>query len=163
MSRPPTPTRRLPSARRLTAPLTAGLLTVGALTALPATQAHAAGSVVKVTGSQGDWQLTVDGSPYTVKGLTWGPSPADADRYMPDLASMGVNTIRTWGTDASSRPCSTRPPPTASRSSRASGSSPAAVRAAAGASTTSPTPRTRTGCSPSSRAGCRSTRTTPAS
>lgn len=104
MSRPPTPTRRPSSARRLTTPLAAGLLAVGALTALPATQAHAAGSVVKVTGSQGDWQLTVDGSPYTVKGLTWGPSPADADRYMPDLASMGVNTIRTWGTDASSRP-----------------------------------------------------------
>ncbi|MDA4886020.1 discoidin domain-containing protein [Streptomyces sp. MS2A] len=104
MSRPRTPTRRLSPPRRLTAPLTAGLLTVGALTALPATQAHAAGSVVQVTGSQGNWQLTVDGSPYTVKGLTWGPSPADADRYMPDLRSMGVNTIRTWGTDASSRP-----------------------------------------------------------
>ncbi|PPS88124.1 discoidin domain-containing protein [Streptomyces sp. MH60] len=104
MSRPRTPTRRLTPARRLTAPLTAGLLTLGALTALPAAQAHAAGSVVKVTGGQGNWQLTVDGSPYTVKGLTWGPSPADADRYLPDLASMGVNTIRTWGTDASSRP-----------------------------------------------------------
>ncbi|MCU8591595.1 discoidin domain-containing protein, partial [Streptomyces sp. A13(2022)] len=83
---------------------TAGLLAVGALTALPAQQAHAAGSVVEVTGGQGDWQLTVDGSPYQVKGLTWGPSPADAERYMPDLASMGVNTVRTWGTDASSRP-----------------------------------------------------------
>ncbi|MFG2684089.1 discoidin domain-containing protein [Streptomyces sp. NPDC048392] len=98
------PTRKVPSTRRVVAPLTAGLLAVGALTALPATQAHAAGSVVKVTGGQGNWQLTVDGSPYTVKGLTWGPSPADADRYLPDLESMGVNTIRTWGTDASSRP-----------------------------------------------------------
>ncbi|CAM5459826.1 beta-mannosidase OS=Streptomyces tendae OX=1932 GN=GUR47_01905 PE=3 SV=1 [Streptomyces tendae] len=104
MSRPHTRTTGLTPARRLTAPLTAGLLTLGALTALPAAQAHAVGSVVKVTGGQGNWQLTVDGSPYTVKGLTWGPSPADADRYMPDLASMGVNTIRTWGTDASSRP-----------------------------------------------------------
>ncbi|WP_282082789.1 discoidin domain-containing protein [Streptomyces tendae] len=104
MSRPHTPTRRLTPVRRVTAPLTAGLLTLGALTALPAAQAHAAGSVVKVTGNQGNWQLTVDGSPYTVKGLTWGPSPADAERYLPDLASMGVNTIRTWGTDASSRP-----------------------------------------------------------
>ncbi|WP_399141649.1 discoidin domain-containing protein [Streptomyces sp. NBUA17] len=103
MSRPrtPTPSTRV---RRLTAPVTAGLLAVGALTALPAQQAHAAGSVVQVTGGQGDWQLTVDGSPYQVKGLTWGPSPADAERYMPDLASMGVNTVRTWGTDASSRP-----------------------------------------------------------
>ncbi|MFF8726598.1 discoidin domain-containing protein [Streptomyces sp. NPDC015171] len=89
--------------RRLAAPLTAGVLTVGALTALPAAQAHAAGSVVKVTGSQGNWQLTVDGQPYQVKGLTWGPSTADADRYLPDLRSMGVNTIRTWGTDATSK------------------------------------------------------------
>ncbi|MFD4953003.1 discoidin domain-containing protein [Streptomyces sp. NPDC058451] len=90
--------------RRLTAPITAGLLTLGALTALPATQAHAAGSVVKVTGAKGNWQLTVDGKPYQIKGLTWGPSAASADTYLPDLRSMGVNTIRTWGTDASSKP-----------------------------------------------------------
>ncbi|MFG2322703.1 discoidin domain-containing protein [Streptomyces sp. NPDC048568] len=104
MSRPRTPTPGPVPARRLTVPLTAALLTACALTAVPAQQAHAAGSVVKVTGGQGNWQLTVDGSPYQVKGLTWGPSPADADRYMPDLTSMGVNTIRTWGTDASSKP-----------------------------------------------------------
>ncbi|MGQ4419093.1 discoidin domain-containing protein [Streptomyces sp. SAS_269] len=91
-------------ARRLAAPLTAGVLTVGALTALAAAQAHAAGSIVKVTGTQGNWQLTVDGKPYQIKGLTWGPSMADADRYLPDLKSMGVNTIRTWGTDATSKP-----------------------------------------------------------
>ncbi|MFJ9831521.1 discoidin domain-containing protein [Streptomyces sp. NPDC101169] len=97
---PPPRTR----ARRLAAPLTAGVLTLGALTALPAAQARAAGGVVEVTGAQGDWQLTVDGKSYQVKGLTWGPSIADADRYMPDLKSMGVNTIRTWGTDASSKP-----------------------------------------------------------
>ncbi|MGW4438768.1 discoidin domain-containing protein [Streptomyces sp. NPDC004596] len=97
---PPPRTR----ARRLAAPLTAGLLAAGALTALPSAQAHAAGSVVKVTGGQGDWQLTVDGKPYQIKGLTWGPSIADADRYLPDLKSMGVNTIRTWGTDAGSKP-----------------------------------------------------------
>ncbi|MEU3794478.1 discoidin domain-containing protein [Streptomyces fructofermentans] len=88
--------------RRIAAPLTAGLLAAGALS-LPAQPAHAAGSVVRVTGSQGNWQLTVDGSPYQVKGLTWGPAVADAGRYMPDLRSMGVNTIRTWGTDASSK------------------------------------------------------------
>ncbi|MFD4576961.1 discoidin domain-containing protein [Streptomyces sp. NPDC058417] len=95
---------RLPHpGRRIAAPLTAGLLAAGVLT-LPAPAAHAAGSVVKVTGGQGNWQLTVDGAPFQVKGLTWGPSPADADRYLPDVRSMGVNTIRTWGTDASSRP-----------------------------------------------------------
>ncbi|MCT2588943.1 discoidin domain-containing protein [Streptomyces sp. N2-109] len=75
------------------------------LTGLPASSATAAaGSVVEVTGSQGDWQLTVDGAPYQVKGLTWGPDMADADTYMPDVRSMGANTVRTWGTDASSKP-----------------------------------------------------------
>ncbi|MER6474670.1 discoidin domain-containing protein [Streptomyces filamentosus] len=62
------------------------------------------GGAVRVTGSQGNWQLTVGGQPYTVKGVTWGPSVADAGRYMPDVRSMGVNTIRTWGTDGSTRP-----------------------------------------------------------
>ncbi|WP_434600622.1 discoidin domain-containing protein [Streptomyces sp. A5-4] len=59
---------------------------------------------VRVAGSQGNWQLTVGGQPYTVKGLTWGPSIADASKYMPDLKSMGVNTIRTWGTDGGTKP-----------------------------------------------------------
>ncbi|WP_326789729.1 discoidin domain-containing protein [Streptomyces sp. NBC_00151] len=89
--------------RRVAAPLTAGLLAAGALV-LPSQPAQAAGGVVKVTGSQGNWRLTVDGSPYQIKGLTWGPAVADAGRYMPDLKSMGVNTVRTWGTDASSKP-----------------------------------------------------------
>lgn len=62
------------------------------------------GGPVKVAGSQGNWQLTVGGQPYTVKGLTWGPSVADAPRYLPDVKSMGVNTIRTWGTDGSTKP-----------------------------------------------------------
>lgn len=62
------------------------------------------GGAVRVAGSQGNWQLTVGGQPYTVKGLTWGPSFADAPKYMPDVKSMGVNTIRTWGTDVSSKP-----------------------------------------------------------
>ncbi|MGW0916742.1 discoidin domain-containing protein [Streptomyces sp. NPDC002784] len=59
---------------------------------------------VRVSGSQGNWQLTVGGQPYTVKGLTWGPAIADAPKYMPDVKSMGVNTIRTWGTDAGTKP-----------------------------------------------------------
>ncbi|MGP3941096.1 discoidin domain-containing protein [Streptomyces sp. 6N106] len=96
-------TRTRTAPRRIAAPLTAGLLAAGAL-ALPGQPAHAAGSVVKVTGSQGDWRLTVDGQPYQIKGLTWGPAIADADRYLPDLRSMGVNTLRTWGTDVTSKP-----------------------------------------------------------
>jgi hypothetical protein len=62
------------------------------------------GAGVHVTGSQGNWQLTVDGQPWTVKGLTWGPPAADAARYMPELKSMGVNTLRTWGTDGTTKP-----------------------------------------------------------
>ncbi|MFS0693446.1 discoidin domain-containing protein [Streptomyces nitrosporeus] len=62
------------------------------------------GGAVEVTGSRGDWQLTVGGQPYTVKGLTWGPSVADAPTYLPDVKSMGANTIRTWGTDGSTGP-----------------------------------------------------------
>ncbi|MGW7517499.1 discoidin domain-containing protein [Streptomyces sp. NPDC054796] len=75
-----------------------------AVAGLPAPEAYAVGSVVKVTGSQGDWQLQVDGAPYQVKGLTWGPPMAEAATYMPDVRSMGANTVRTWGTDASSKP-----------------------------------------------------------
>jgi hypothetical protein len=57
-------------------------------------------SVVEISGVQGDWQMLVDGVPYTVKGVCWGPdvSSATVDGYMADLAAMGVNTIRTWGT-----------------------------------------------------------------
>ncbi|MBG0564543.1 discoidin domain-containing protein [Actinoplanes aureus] len=57
-------------------------------------------SVVKVTGSQGNWQLTVNGTPWEVKGMTYGPPQAAADGYMRDLKNMGVNTIRIWGPDA---------------------------------------------------------------
>ncbi|GAB3432662.1 discoidin domain-containing protein [Actinophytocola sediminis] len=74
------------------------------LFAVLAVPAQAAPSVVRVTGSQGAWQLTVDGSPYTVKGLTWGPPIGEAAARMPDLRAMGVNTIRTWGTDGTTRP-----------------------------------------------------------
>jgi hypothetical protein len=60
--------------------------------------------VVRVTGSQGNWQLTVDGNAYVVKGLTWGPPASAAGTYLPDLRAMGVNTVRTWGTDGSTLP-----------------------------------------------------------
>ncbi len=61
-------------------------------------------SSVHVTGSQGNWQLTVDGKPWQVKGMTWGPANTTADSHMRDLKSMGINTLRTWGTDAGSKP-----------------------------------------------------------
>jgi exo-beta-1,3-glucanase (GH17 family) len=61
-------------------------------------------SVVKVTGTQGNWQLQVNGAPYEVKGLTYGPPQAAADAYTRDLKGMGVNTIRTWGVDDTNTP-----------------------------------------------------------
>jgi hypothetical protein len=61
-------------------------------------------SVVKVTGTGlGSYGLSVNGAPYQMKGVTWGPSNAAASAYLPDLQSMGVNTIRTWGTDATTQ------------------------------------------------------------
>ncbi|MEV6283693.1 discoidin domain-containing protein [Kribbella sp. NPDC051770] len=59
---------------------------------------------VQVAGSQGNWRLLVNGQPWQVKGLTWGPAAADAPQHLPQLKSIGVNTVRTWGTDASSKP-----------------------------------------------------------
>jgi exo-beta-1,3-glucanase (GH17 family) len=61
-------------------------------------------STVSVTGSQGNWQLRVNGTGYEVRGLTYGPPQAAADGYMRDLKSMGVNTIRTWGVDDTNTP-----------------------------------------------------------
>ncbi|MEN0129798.1 MAG: discoidin domain-containing protein, partial [Brevundimonas sp.] len=60
------------------------------------------GKTVEVVGGNGSWQLLVDGEPYTIKGMTWGPDQAHAEDYIANLKAMGVNTIRTWGTDASS-------------------------------------------------------------
>lgn len=58
---------------------------------------------VRVAGAKPSWCLLVDGKPWTVKGMTWGPGVDQLDTYAPQLRDMGVNTIRTWGTDASSK------------------------------------------------------------
>ncbi|MGW1062801.1 galactose-binding domain-containing protein [Micromonospora rubida] len=61
-------------------------------------------STVRVTGTQGNWQLQVNGAPYEVRGMTYGPPQAAADGYMRDLRNMGVNTIRIWGVDDTDTP-----------------------------------------------------------
>ncbi|GAA2211456.1 hypothetical protein GCM10009850_069160 [Nonomuraea monospora] len=61
-------------------------------------------SVVRVAGTQGNWRLAVNGAPFEVKGLTYGPPQAAADGYLRDLAAMGVNTIRIWGVDDTHTP-----------------------------------------------------------
>jgi hypothetical protein len=61
-------------------------------------------SVVKVQGTQGNWQLTVNGQPYYIKGFAYGPDlktvQSTTDAYVADLAATGANTARTWGTGA---------------------------------------------------------------
>ncbi|MFT6856426.1 MAG: hypothetical protein ACJA0X_002405 [Cyclobacteriaceae bacterium] len=44
------------------------------------------------------WQLFVDGSPFKVKGITFGHEDdvANYDTYFKDLQFLGVNAIRTW-------------------------------------------------------------------
>jgi hypothetical protein len=86
--------------------MTRALALVLALVAavLVAPSASAAPSVVRVTGSQGNWRLTVDGAPFQVKGLTWGPPVSEAAARLPDLHAIGVNTVRTWGTDGTTQP-----------------------------------------------------------
>ena len=49
---------------------------------------------------EGQWTLLVEDEPFPVKGATFGYDEAvdDYDRHCAELASLGVNTIRTWGT-----------------------------------------------------------------
>ena len=58
--------------------------------------------VSQVTLQKSDeiWQLQVDGEPFDIKGVTFGydDDPANFMVYFKDLKSIGVNTIRTWGT-----------------------------------------------------------------
>lgn len=60
--------------------------------------------VVRVTGTQGAWQLTVGGVPYFVKGVTYGPPQGAAATYMADLKALGATTLRTWGVDDAATP-----------------------------------------------------------
>ncbi|NND10615.1 MAG: hypothetical protein HKN96_05360 [Flavobacteriaceae bacterium] len=49
----------------------------------------------------GQWHLLIDGKPFDIKGATFGYNDdvENYDSYFKDLRSIGVNTIRTWGTD----------------------------------------------------------------
>ncbi|MGW4056743.1 discoidin domain-containing protein [Amycolatopsis sp. NPDC004747] len=84
-------------------PALAALLISGLL-APPAAALRDGPGVTRVTGTQGSWQLTVDGTPWLVKGLTWGPPVGEAAARMPELHAIGVNTVRTWGTDGTTQP-----------------------------------------------------------
>ncbi|MHA7632795.1 glycoside hydrolase family 2 TIM barrel-domain containing protein [Corallococcus sp. M7] len=64
---------------------------------LPAWAAEARTSILKA--GEG-WQLKVDGQPYVAKGVTFSGTggPANFDKDCEQLKSLGVNTLRTWGT-----------------------------------------------------------------
>src|SRR5205823_1566538 len=49
-------------------------------------------SVVKVSGTQGNWQLTLNGQPYYIKGLDYGPdlktTQSTTNAYVADLVGV---------------------------------------------------------------------------
>ncbi|GGD20094.1 hypothetical protein EYD46_06880 [Hyunsoonleella pacifica] len=55
-------------------------------------------TTIQKTGS--NWQLLVDGSPFDIKGVTFGYDKdiENYDTYFKDLNFLGVNAIRTWAT-----------------------------------------------------------------
>jgi hypothetical protein len=61
-------------------------------------------NVVKVTGGSGSWGLTLNGNAYYIKGMTWGNDNTASLAYMPNIKAMGINTLRTWGTDSTTAP-----------------------------------------------------------
>ena len=66
------------------------------LSSFAALSALAAGSVVKITGSEGSWGLTFNGKPYFVNGGGGGGSKAL-------LKEIGGNSFRTWGANAAKK------------------------------------------------------------
>ncbi|MFD1720265.1 hypothetical protein [Amnibacterium endophyticum] len=74
-----------------------------ALSLLPAAPATAATAGVHVVGATGAKRLLVDGKRWQVRGVTWGPPQAEAERWLPDVRRLGANTVRTWGVDGGTR------------------------------------------------------------
>ncbi|NKY40472.1 discoidin domain-containing protein, partial [Cellulomonas septica] len=58
---------------------------------------------VRVAGTTGAWSLLVNGQPWLVKGITWGPPAGAFAQHADRLKALGVNTVRTWGTDGGSK------------------------------------------------------------
>ena len=76
---------------------------------LTATSSASALSILSgsATPAERHWQLHLndDPQPYLIRGVTFSGTggPAAYDRDMERIASLGVNTIRTWGTGADTR------------------------------------------------------------
>ena len=56
---------------------------------------------VTVEKRKDNWTLLVEGNPFEIKGVTFGydKDVSNYDKHFRDLKYLGVNTIRTWGTD----------------------------------------------------------------
>ncbi|MBF0485156.1 MAG: beta-galactosidase [Candidatus Omnitrophica bacterium] len=57
------------------------------------------GNVVKVTGDQGHWALTVNGQEFYIKGVGVGHALSDDKKtdFLKLAKNMGANAVRTWG------------------------------------------------------------------
>ncbi|QAT87057.1 hypothetical protein EJ065_5523 [Corallococcus coralloides] len=77
-------------------PVAVGVLLLTALL-LPTWDVEARTAILKA--GEG-WKLEVDGKPYVAKGVTFSGTggPANFDKDCEQLKSLGVNTLRTWGT-----------------------------------------------------------------
>lgn len=61
---------------------------------------------IQLIQSGSAWSLEVNGNYFDVKGVTFGYNdPSEFGYHFRQLKSMGVNSIRTWGTDENTRAC----------------------------------------------------------
>lgn len=62
------------------------------------------GNVVKVTGTKGKWELTVNGEVFRIKGVGVGRATGQGGAdHLKMAKDMGANTVRTWGVNQGTR------------------------------------------------------------
>jgi hypothetical protein len=62
------------------------------------------GNIVKVTGIKGQWQLSVNGEVFPIKGVGVGRAAGrDGTDFLFMAKDMGANTVRTWGVNQGDR------------------------------------------------------------
>lgn len=86
----------------------AGLLVIVMVVVVRAQVCDAAseqkGNVVKVIGSKGKWELTVNGGIFKIKGAGVGRAVGkDGADHLKMAKDMGANTVRTWGVNQGTR------------------------------------------------------------
>lgn len=88
--------------------LVTGIIFLGAFLCLSICNAQAAeprqGNIVKVIGSKGHWQLTVNGEVFDIKGVGLGRAVGhDGVDYLAMARDLGANVVRTWGVNQGDR------------------------------------------------------------